>query len=299
MKKYFIGAVGAALIGFGLYLYALPDGFLHVYFLDVGQGDAILIRTPSGKNILVDTGPGNAVLGELAATLPFWDKTLDYVFLTHPDRDHVEGFFSILPRYPIGHIFITGAHKKDKISKRIFQNIRDEKIPLIIGDESADLLLDDGVTIDLLYPFFQQLRQKEQTNNNALVFMLTFGEHEILFTGDIEKETEETLVATGVNLNADILKIPHHGSKTSSTSPFLNTVTPEISVISVGKGNSYGHPHSSVMERLQTCGGLVLRTDVDGRIEMVFSKTALENIGTQGSRSISAPSARSLSSKCS
>lgn len=289
----------AALIGLGLYMYSLPDGLLHVYVLNIGQGDSILVRTPSGENILIDAGPGNAVLGELAAVLPFWDKTLDYVFLTHPDRDHVEGFFSLLSRYTVPHVFVTGAHKRDKISKRIFREIYERNIQVKIGDESTDIELKDGVSIDLLYPFSQQLKQKEQTNNDALVFMLIFGEHKILFTGDIEKEAESKLVMAGAKLNADILKIAHHGSKTSSTSPFLNAVSPNISLVSVGKGNSYGHPNPDVMKRLETCGGLILRTDQDGRIELVFSKTALEKINTQGSRVISAPSERSFSSKCS
>lgn len=299
MKKIILAALITLFSSGYFYLSSQPDGRLHVYFLNVGQGDAILIRTPGGQNILVDGGPKNNILYELKNTLPAWDSLLDYVILTHPDRDHIEGLISVLKRYPVKHVLATGTYKKDYFSRRFFELIREKNIPLTIAHASSDLQFEPEVFLDVIFPFLQVIEFSEKTNDSSLISKLIYGKNEILLTGDSEAATEQKLLAEGVALNADVLKVGHHGSKTSTSEDFLRAVNPAYAVISVGKDNSYHHPHPSVIKKLKQCDREILRTDRDGRIEMVFSQTKLLQIKTQGNRVISAPSRRNFSSNCS
>lgn len=299
MKKILLGAIVTALTSGTLFFAAQPDGLLHVYFLNVGQGDSILIRTPSGKNILVDGGPGKKVLLELNEVLPFWGSTFDYVIPTHPDRDHIEGLIPVLKRYSVKNILTTGVYKNDYLSETFLRLIHEKNIPVTFTEANSDITFDDGVTIDILFPFSQNIGRETDTNSTSLVAEVIYGEHEILLTGDADASVEEKLIAARAPIKTDVLKVAHHGSKTSSTEKFLRTVNPEFAVISVGKGNSYHHPHPSVLKRLTTCDREILRTDLDDRIEMIFSKTELLEIKTQEKRVISAPSRRNFSSKCS
>jgi competence protein ComEC len=153
--------------------------------------------------------------------------------------------------------------------------------------------------IDVLFPFSQNIEVSDDANNTSLISKLIYGENEILLTGDSGIPVEEKLIASGVSLTADILKVGHHGSKTSTSEEFLRAVNPAYAVISVGKDNSYHHPHPSVMKRLARCNREILRTDRDGRIEMIFSKMKLLQIKTHGKRVISAPREHNFPSNCS
>lgn len=299
MKKILLGAIVTALTSGTLFFTAQPDGLLHVYFLNVGQGDSILIRTPSGKNILVDGGPEKKVLLELNKVLPFWNSTFDYIVPTHPDRDHIEGLIPVLKRYSVKNILTTGVYKNDYLSETFLRLIHEKNIPVTFTEANSDITFDDGVTIDILFPFSQNIGRETDTNSTSLVAEVIYGEHEILLTGDADASVEEKLIAARAPIKTDVLKVAHHGSKTSTGEAFLRAVNPEFAVISVGKGNSYHHPHPSVLKRLTTCDREILRTDLDGRIEMIFSKTELLEIKTQEKRVISAPSRRNFSSKCS
>ncbi|MBI2638327.1 MBL fold metallo-hydrolase, partial [Candidatus Peregrinibacteria bacterium] len=239
MKKIFIGILSIAFSSGLLFYNGQADGLLHVYFLDVGQGDAILIRTPAGKNILFDGGPQKKVIAELKNVLPFFANTIDAVFLTHPDRDHIEGLLSVLRKYHIGRVYFTGAAKKNYFWRTFLQIIKDKKIPAQLAYGEDDIRLDDGVIIDILFPFKPDFSLKEDINNTSLIAKIIYGENEILLTGDSEALEEERLLKARVNIDADVLKIAHHGSKTSTSPAFLDAVSPETSVISVGKGNSY------------------------------------------------------------
>lgn len=280
-----------------------PDNMLHVFFLNVGQGDATLIRTPSGKNILVDSGPDRAILTELKESLPFFNNQLDYVFLTHFDKDHSEGFIHVLKKYSAKQVFITGIFKNDYLSRAFFKLVREKNIQLILADEKSDIILEDGIGIDILFPFKQDIKLVDQTDNYSLVAKIIYGKNEIIFTGDAENKIEEKLLKNGVNLDADILKVGHHGSKTSTSEDFLEAVTPQYAIISVGKNNPYRHPHESVLKKLQNYNAKILRTDIDGRIEFIFSRDGISEIKTQvpqhipqSKRTISAPSERNFSS---
>ncbi|PIQ78596.1 hypothetical protein COV82_00330 [Candidatus Peregrinibacteria bacterium CG11_big_fil_rev_8_21_14_0_20_46_8] len=252
---------------------AQPDGLLHIYILNVGQGDAILIRTPNGTNILNDGSAGSSIMQELGAVLPYFDRTIDYAILSHPDRDHIEGLIHVARRVKIEKFYMNGAVRDNFLVRGLLSAIREYDIPIILADDSKDILLDDGVKLDLLYPFKLPLNQKDALNNTSIVFMLEYGETRALFTGDIEKETESEIVAAGVDIRADILKVAHHGSRSSSIQPMLDKIQPKIALISAGRDNKFGHPHPEVLERFTKMGVAIHRTDINGRIEIIVSPT--------------------------
>lgn len=263
-----------------LFFKAQPDGLLHVYFLNVGQGDSALIRTPGGKNILIDGGPDNKVLSELGEVLPLWGNAIDYAILSHPDQDHIEGLVNVLKNYPVKHVIFAGGYKGDYYFDTFLKIIIAKNIQPIIADENSDVTLDDGVKIDVLFPFSAQLGQKIALKNFSVIVKIIYGENEILFPGDAEADEEKILLDAGVNLDADILKIGHHGSKTSTSDPFLQAVSPNYGIISVGQGNKFHHPHSSTLKKLAAFGSKFLRTDTVGRIEMTFSQDKVVEITT-------------------
>ena len=296
MKKIILGILSVSLSSGFLFYNGQADGLLHVYFLNVGQGDAIFIRTPTGKNILFDGGPKKKVVSQLQEILPFFGNTIDHVFLTHPDRDHIEGLLSVLRRYRIGQVHFTGAGKRNYFWRTFLQIIKTKKIPARLADANHDIRLNDGVVVDVLFPFKPNFALQKDINNTSLVAKIIYGENEILLTGDAETPEEEKLLKNRVNIDADVLKVAHHGSKSSTSLAFLNAVSPDVSVISVGRGNSYHHPHPSILKKLDRYGTKIFRTDLDGRIEFVFDKNRLIEINTQAKRSISAPSDRNFSS---
>lgn len=282
LKKIIIGILVTITSSGLLFLHEKPDGFLHIYFLNIGQGDSIFIKTPTGKHILVDGGPGKNVLSELKDVLPSFNASFDYVISTHPDRDHLEGLISVVEKYKINKIIFTGAsNQKGNLNELFLKKIREKNIPVIIGEDDHDIMMGDGVFIDILFPFTAAFDVKTNTNDASIVAKVTYGENEILFTGDMEASVEEKLIGNNIDINADILKVAHHGSKTSTTEGFLKKVSPQWSVISVGKDNSYHHPHPSVLNRLKMYGGRTLRTDTEGRVEFVLSKEGVVCIKTE------------------
>jgi len=263
-----VGLLALIAVTAWLALRGLPDGRLHVYFLDVGQGDAILVRAPDGRQILVDGGPSpTALLSELGAVLPFWDRSLDLVVLTHPDSDHITGLISLLDRYRVAQVLDVpqsdtaseAAPWRERLAKAgIRRTMAQRGMKLPVGDVSFTVLnprspLLTGTTSD--------------SNNNAIVLRLDYGSVSLLLTGDAEQEAEADMLTAGLPLRADVLKVGHHGSNGSTSAPFLAAVAPGLAVIQVGADNTFGHPHPALLERLK--GIEVLRTDQHGRIEVV------------------------------
>lgn len=281
MKKILIGTVATVISSLSLLFASQPDSLLHVYFLNVGQGDAIFITTPAGQNILVDGGPEKKILTELEKVLPFWNDKIDYVFLTHADKDHIEGLVAVLKKYRVGQVVSSGIFKKDYLSEEFLRLISEKNIPLNVADSNKDIKLPDNVTIDLLFPFNQTIYSKSDTGNVSLVSKVIYYNNEILLTGDAEQDIEEKLLEAGAKVFADVLKLGHHGSNTSTTEAFLTAVNPKYCVISVGKNNTHNHPHPSILKRLEEFKIPCWRTDLDGRVEMVFSETGLVRVNTQ------------------
>lgn len=273
LKRVFSGWRGVGVLALlavvaWLALRGLPDGKLHVYFLDVGQGDAILVVAPDGRQILVDGGPSpTALLNELGAVLPFWDRSLDLVVLTHPDGDHITGLMPLLDRYRVGQVLDVPQSDTAREAETWLGQLNRAAVPRIYAQRGARIPVGD-VLLTVLHPGPELLiGTPPDDNNNAIVLRLDYGETSILLTGDAEYDTEKALMAAGVPLRADVLKVGHHGSNGATSAAFVAAVVPRLAVVSAGAGDSFGHPHPAVLERL--AGIQVLRTDLHGRIELV------------------------------
>jgi len=241
-----------------------PD--LSVSFLDVGQGDSIFIEARDGTQILIDGGPNNQILSRLARLLPYYDRSLDVVVLTHPHADHISGLIDVLKRYDVDTIVESGVLYHTAEAKE-FRNLVEEKnIKRIIIDLPTSLLFFDGAELRFLHPDRSYAEQElKKVHNAVLVSMLSYQEKTFLFMSDAEKKLEKALVGRGVLDDINVLKVGHHGSKTSSIASFLRAVSPEFSIISVGR-NRYGHPYPDVLSRLASIGAKLLRTDLDGTV---------------------------------
>ncbi len=242
-----------------------PDNILEVTFFDVGQGDAIFIETLNQTQVLIDGGPDKTVLEKLSQTMPFYDRTIDLLILTHPDADHITGLVEALNYYQVEHILTSGFEKDTAVYRRWRELINEKNIPLTIVQAGQKVILSKGVILEILWPE-QPLAGIKSANNASVVGRLIYGQTEFFLTGDIEKKIEQRLLNQDWNLTSDILKVPHHGSKTSSNYNFLKAVNPQIAVISVGLNNRYKHPHAEVLERLKNY--LLYRTDKNGDIEI-------------------------------
>ncbi|MBZ9572861.1 MBL fold metallo-hydrolase [Patescibacteria group bacterium] len=246
------------------------DGNLRVSFFDVGQGDAIFIETPKGHQILIDGGSGKKVLEKLAWNLPFWDRTLDLVILTHPEKDHLGGLIWVFNRYKVANILWTGVLRETKVFEEWQEKLEKEGARKVIA-RAGQKIKAENVQIFILYPL-ESLEGKffeASSNDTSVISQVFFGENSFLFTGDITTKIEKELLEKEVDLSSDVLKVAHHGSKTSTSEEFLEKVTPEIAVISCGKNNPYGHPHQQVLRNLEEFAIKVLRTDQDGNIKIV------------------------------
>ncbi len=261
---------------------------LQIHALDVGQGDAILVSTPEQHHILIDGGPGNAVLTSLPKALPYLFGEIDLMVLTHPHADHVNGLVPILDRMKVKAVLLAGSEYESEAYAAFLKKISDKKIPVYIADDGRDFKLGE-TTVDVLFPF-DNIGETDNVNNASIVMKITNGEDSILLSGDAEIEEESQLL--GLDVDADILKAGHHGSRTSSTAEFLQKVSPEIMIISSGEGNDYGHPHSETLEKADDFGIEVLRTDTQGNVSIIFDDQSWI-------RSIFAPSWRSFTSSSS
>jgi competence protein ComEC len=250
-----------------------PDDKLHVSFLDVGQGDAILIQTPNRQNILIDGGPDPQKISlELSKKLPFWDRTIDLVVCTQPHADHVTGLVEVLHRYKVGQALEPGVSYNSSIYQEWCNIVEDKGIEYNIACAGQEIDLGNGVKLEVLNPpegLFEGT--SHDVDNNGLVLRLSWSSVSFLFTADIREEAEFELIGQRVNLKSTVLKVAHHGSETSTTSQFLAIVDPEVVVISVGEYNTFGHPSPEVVARLINSVGEdnVYRTDEDSTIELI------------------------------
>ncbi len=246
-------------------VYAGRQSDLTVSFLDVGQGDAILIESPSGGRVLIDGGPSRKVLSELGKALPFGDSRIDAVVATHPDTDHIGGLAFVLDRYDVDAFVYSGKRAENNAGASIKKSLEEKGIPLLQARRGMIMDLGGGALVTILFP--NQDVSRLESNDASIVARLDFKDESFLLTGDAERRTENILL--GINageLDTDVLKVGHHGSRTSSSQSFLDAVTPEYAVISAGKNNRYGHPHPEVIKRLKNLGSKILNTAEEGTI---------------------------------
>jgi competence protein ComEC len=252
-------------------LNSAPDDNLHVAFLDAGQGDAILVQKGTAQ-VLIDGGPGGQALSlALSEKMPFWDKTIELVVLTHPHEDHLTGLVEVLKRYKVEQVLTTETESDLPVYKEWLALIEQQNIPVLLAQAGQQMNI-DGAIIDVLNPQKTYFKGTESdADNNSIVLNLAFGDISFLLTGDLRKEGEMELITGRLIQQATVLKVGHHGSASSTSPEFLNVARPQAAVISVGADNNYGHPDSEVIERLTEMAGEVniYRTDRNGSIEFI------------------------------
>lgn len=240
---------------------------LKVVFFDVGQGDAIFVETPSGKQFIIDSGYNNLVLSRLGGELSVFDRSLDAVFASHPDSDHIGGMPDILKSYSVGRYFDSGV-ESDSILYKVVNEINSyEKISTSTLSSNDIIDFGDGVFLEILWPEIGLFDKTGDTNKGSLVTKLVYGDISFLFEGDAPQAVEKTLIfKNDKELDSDVLKVAHHGSKTSSLPAFISAVSPAFSVISAGKDNKFGHPNVETTDTLNGVGTKILETSFLGNI---------------------------------
>lgn len=247
---------------------------LRVTFLDVGQGDAAVIQTPDGRVALIDGGgypgtderdgddPGNRIVVPFLRSQGI--QAVDLIVPTHPDDDHVQGLVAVTQQMPVRAAWISGFDGKSAAYGRLLDEIKTRKIPVQIVRRGQRFSLGKA-TLEILHPAENPIEgTRSPTNDNSIVLRLIYGKTRILFTGDAEEAAEKTLFQSGADLRTDVLKVGHHGSRWSTSDPFLAAVRPKAAVISSGSHNVYGHPSKEVLTRLKRQKIRTFRTDTHG-----------------------------------
>lgn len=280
------------------YILDRPDGLLHIVFCDVGQGDAIYIRFPEGKDMLVDGGPNSDVLTCLGEHMAFWDRTIEIVLLTHPQHDHYGGLIEVLTRYNIGILIVPPIDNEAESYQEFKKIVRDKNVAvknlyahdkLTVGQESAK----NTVQVDVLWPDKEWITYRisgssnrnemldkeviglttyhEDLNDFSLIANISYRSFDILLTGDAENEISEKIIHARkiVSNDIEVLKIGHHGARASLNQNIIEYIKPDVSIISVGSNNRYGHPSPEVIGLLHSAGIPVKRTDIDGEVQLV------------------------------
>ena len=250
---------------------------LKFYMLDVGQGDAIFIETPSGNQILFDGGQDRKILEELGKVMPFYDRSIDLVILTHPHLDHAGGLLEVLKNYEVGELMDGGDNYNLAEYGELKKLMEEKKIKYEVARRGLKISLDKGISLLVLAP--DKLIKSDNPHDNNVVSRLSYGRIDFLLMGDGEKGEELKLVQAGDNLESEVLKVGHHGSKTSSNPLFLEEVNPEYALISVGAKNRYGHPAQITLDNLLAAGAKILRTDIDSIIEFKTDGDSLTLVG--------------------
>lgn len=258
------------------YLYRPQTAGLTVSFLDVGQGDAILIEGPTGIEMLVDGGKDRSVLRELPRVMGPLDRSIDVVIATHPDADHIGGLPGVLSRYSVGRFFESGKEGESSIYESLVVAVdRERGIEEGVLRTGMRIHLGGGAYADVLHPE-NNAPQLSETNGASIMMRLVYGETEFMLTGDAPAWAEDRAVRRyGPALQSDVLKAGHHGSKTSTSPAFLAAVDPGIVVVSAGKDNSYGHPNVDVVARILESGATLLSTINEGTITFVSDGKAV------------------------
>lgn len=235
-------------------------------FLDIGQGDAIYIQAPNGRQMVVDGGPKETLMARIPEHMTFSDKTIDILVVTNPDLDHYSGFLPLLDMYEIGAVVEPGTTNDFGMYRELQDKIEKENVPHILAKKGQRIILDaeKNVYFEILFP--DRNVSSWDPNDGSIIGMLVYGDTSFLLTGDATALAEGIVVAGSDVSDVDVLKIAHHGSKTSSGLPLLREASPDLAVISAGKDNRYGHPAKMIIDRLRSLGIPYLVTHEEGGI---------------------------------
>ncbi|OGM75042.1 hypothetical protein A2382_02160 [Candidatus Woesebacteria bacterium RIFOXYB1_FULL_38_16] len=266
-------ALSATTIWFGVF--SMPDQLLHLVTCNVGQGDATLIQQGTTQ-ILIDGGPDEKVLNCLSNNLPFWDKTIELVVLSHPQKDHFNGLINVFENYQVKY-FIASSLESSTQGYQVLKKLVGGSGTVVINPNIGKQYRLGLVVLDILAPFTSipntntlgTFVSNEDPNAFSVVLNLKLGSFSALFPGDLDPESFDILSLLGKTPKVEYIKIPHHGSKNGLTKGFLEKVNPKVATISVGKDNSFGHPHKEILDLLKKKQIIILRTDEQGDIEII------------------------------
>jgi len=249
---------------------------LTVHFIDVGQADSILIQLPNGQTMLIDGGESRDANNIMSYMRSKGVTTIDYLVATHPHADHIGGLPTIIDAMDIRSIYMPRVSHTTQTFERLLTSIQNKGLQIDTARAGVSILSSPGLQIDIVAPIRDNY---SDLNDHSAVIKITYGSTSFLFTGDAESHSEGHITAdVSTDVSADVLKVSHHGSRTSTTDAFLRRVAPTYAVISVGSGNTYGHPTDEVLARLDSAGVSVFRTDLQGTI--VFTSDG-ENISKE------------------
>lgn len=259
------------LVGLSNYISVQAAGILKIDFLDIGQGDAIYIEAPNGNQMIIDGGPQETLMKVLPEFMPFNDKYIDIIVITNPDADHMSGFIPLLKQYEIGSVIEPGTLSDTKTYKELEDLIDKEGCPHVIARKGMYVVLDKSnrIYFEILFPDQNVLKWKR--NDGSIVGKIVYGDTSFMMMGDATIRTEGIVISHNnqEKLQSTVLKLGHHGSKTSSGLDWLKIVKPDLAIISAGKNNRYGHPHGEVLDRLKSLSIPYLGTYKEGTIEIV------------------------------
>jgi competence protein ComEC len=248
-----------------------PDGRLHLWVLDVGQGEAILLKTPQGHTAVVDGGPGaTPLLNGIGNRLPFWQRDIDLVVLTRPVQDRLMGLVDLLGRYEVGQVVQTKYTATGGVQAQWLRLLSSGRVPVHYATRGETLTFagEPDVTLEVLGPGAE--------GDGSIALRLTYASHSILISGEARDEVEAEMVSyKGEGLRSQVLIVGHSGGKDAATPRFLETVQPQAAIISVGQGNQFDYPAPETLERLSAAGALVYRTDLNGTIEVIADRERL------------------------
>ncbi len=240
---------------------------LTISFLDIGQGDGILITSPTGNHMIVDAGPTNSIITKLSQEISYTDRDIDIAMITNPDKDHIAGFVDIFKRYRVGRLIEAGTFNTSEVYREVKRQAGIHSVPTLRAERGTVIDLGGGVFFRILFP--DRDVANLSTNDGSIVGVLEYGKVKVVFTGDAPAKIEKYLVSLHDPLDGDVLKAGHHGSKTSSSEEFLNAITPTHAVVSVGRGNTYHHPSPEVLDRFASHGITTSMTMDHGTIRLI------------------------------
>jgi competence protein ComEC len=284
---YLLSGITTGFILLLTFVWTQPDGRLHIVFCNVGQGDAVYVRFADGRDMLVDGGPDDKVLSCLGRHMPFWDRHIDIAVLSHPQKDHMDGLTSVFDRYTIGYFIRNNVDSSSEGFTKLVDVVKKKNITVKYVT-AGDRIAVDTTSLSILWPSREQVAlgksqvtsdasgglnvlgaTDSELNDSCIVIAIRYGTFDALFPGDADSHVEAKYDQLQAFVDpVEVLKVPHHGSKTGMTQHFVDWVKPQVAVISVGK-NNYGHPAQESINMLQDVGSRILRTDKEGDIEII------------------------------
>lgn len=266
-KYHLFFAIGVSLISIVVSCFFINSSVTTAVFCDVGQGDGAYIRTKKGIDIVVDAGPDNRMLSCIGKYMPFYDRTIEIAILSHPQRDHMGGFPALFDRYRVRMFLMGSTFTPESTFLNLMRKVQNSNTPVYFLSSGSKVTVSSDTFLYILWPEkMDSLQKKTDDNYYSLIFFYEENGKRMLFTGDASKEALQRILLENFDLSTSVLKVPHHGSKNGLTRQFLSLANPYLSVISVGKNNSYGHPSKEILDLFQALKKKYRRTDEEGDI---------------------------------